>query len=459
MPNTVACVLAAGKGTRMKSRMPKVLHGFGGRTLVGHVLHALQKTEVNQVQVVIGHGAEAVEANLSGQGVGIIYQHDQKGTGHAVQQVAPALQNFTGTLLVVNGDMPLITPQTIQQLLDRHHSEGAKASLVTARLADPTGYGRVFLKSDGSIERIIEHRDCTPEERLHPLVNAGVYCFDWQTLWPILKNLSNNNDQGEYYLTDVIAQLAPAFALEIEDEREILGVNNRLQLAEVAEIYYQRILQHWMLEGVTILDPRSTTIEDTVQLEPDVVIEPQTHLRGTTVIRSGASLGPNSLIVDSEIGAESVVRYSVIERSRTGSQCAIGPYSHIRDGAVIGDHCRIGNFVEIKKSTLGNHTNSSHLSYLGDATLGERVNIGAGTITANYDGFRKNPTIIGNGTKTGSNSVLIAPITLGENVNVGAGSVVTKDVPDGALVVARAKQVVKENWKPKNLIPPSPPSL
>ena len=441
-------VLAAGKGTRMKSSMPKVLHPLGGRSLVECVLDSLG--EVNPVYrlVIVGYGADDVKAAL-GHLADLIFveQTEQLGTGHAVQQVLPVLKDFEGDLLVLNGDVPLLRPSTLRQMVEVHQEQKNEATLLTAQFIDPTGYGRVFCNDNNIVTEIIEHRDCSEAQRQNRRINAGVYCFKWSTLAAILPDLKADNDQKEYYLTDVVKELSPVMAVNVEDPQEIQGINDRKQLAQAYSILQDRIKDDWMTAGVTLIDPDSITIDITVTLEPDVVVEPQTHLRGKTVIGRGSRIGPGSLIEDSDIGANVTVLYSTISDSQVGTNTRVGPYAHLRGQAVIGDGCRIGNFVEIKKSTLGDRANVAHLSYLGDATLGDQVNVGAGTITANYDGVKKHPTVIGDRTKTGSNSVLVAPVTIGADVTIGAGSVITRNVDDDCLAVARTKQTTIPGWR------------
>lgn len=445
-------ILAAGRGTRMKSSLPKVLHSVGGKSMVERVLDSVADLNPSHTIIVVGFGQDQVKAALAHiPGLTFVEQTEQLGTGHAVQQVIPHLEGFEGDLLVLNGDVPLLRPVTIQTLVKTHQNKGNAATLLTAQFTDPTGYGRVFCTEQNLITEIVEHRDCSPTQRQNPRINAGVYCFNWARLMTVLPHLSADNDQQEYYLTDVVKDLTPAMAVDVEDCQEIFGINSRKQLAEAYNLLQDRIKDYWMAAGVTLIDPDSTTIDTTVQIEPDVVIEPQTHLRGKTVVSTGSRIGPGSLIENSQIGAYATVAFSVVSDSTVGNGTRVGPYAHLRGEAVVGDNCRIGNFVEIKKSTLGTGTNVAHLSYLGDATLGNKVNVGAGTITANYDGYRKHPTVIGDRTKTGSNSVLVAPLTIGSDVTIAAGSVVRKDAPDNCLVVSRAPQKNHEGWQPKHL--------
>ncbi len=451
-------ILAAGKGTRMKSDLPKVLHSLGSKTLVERVLDSLSGIDVERCLVVVGHQADLVrsqlaEVTINGKSLEFVEQTEQLGTGHAVQQVLKPLKGFEGDLLVLNGDVPLLRPSTLQGMLDAHRDAASAATLLTAQLPNPTGYGRVFCDESGdqlAVQEIIEHRDCSPEQRKNNRINAGIYCFRWADLSAILPDLSNDNDQQEYYLTDVLGTLRPAIAVDVENPQEIWGINDRVQLSAAYQVLQQRIKEKWMRVGVTILDPASVTIDDAVELVADVVIEPQTHLRGNTQIAAGAVIGPGSLVENAVIGADAMVLHSVVVDSAVGASTRVGPFAHLRGKAVTGDRCRIGNFVELKKTTLGDRTNVSHLSYLGDATVGTGSNIGAGTITANYDGVNKHKTVIGDRTKTGSNSVLVAPITLGNDVTVGAGSTITKDVQDDALVVARSRQMVKPGWRLKS---------
>jgi bifunctional UDP-N-acetylglucosamine pyrophosphorylase/glucosamine-1-phosphate N-acetyltransferase len=444
-------ILAAGKGTRMKSNLPKVLHQMGGRSLLEWVLNSCSELQPVRHLVIVGYQGDLVREALtklddedpSLPELEFVEQPEQLGTGHAIQQLLPHLQGFQGDLLILNGDVPLLRPETLKHLLKTHREHQAPATILTAHMPNPNGYGRVFCNGQNILQQIVEDRDCSPAQKQNRRINAGVYCFRWADLAEVLPRLTAENDQKEYYLTDAVNFLDPVMIVDVEDYQEILGINDRKQLATAYNILQTRIKDQWMTAGVTLIDPDSITIDDTVQLEPDVVIEPQTHLRGKTLIRSGSRIGPGSLIENSQIGRQVTVLYSVIANSTIADGSQIGPYAHFRGPVAIGSRCRIGSFVEIKNSTFGDKTNVAHLSYIGDATIGNQVNIGGGTITANYDGFKKHRTIIGDRTKTGVNNSLVAPITIGEDVIIGAGSTITEDVPDDCLALGRARQLIK----------------
>lgn len=441
-------ILAAGRGTRMKSDLPKVLHSLGGKSLVERVLGNLSQIDPVRCFVIVGYEGDRVQAALQHYpNVEFVEQTEQLGTGHAVQQLLPHLEGFEGDLLVLNGDVPLIRAETLKMLMQTHKHKQNSATLLTAQLPNPRGYGRVFCDGRDMLKQIVEDRDCTTAQKQNCRVNAGVYCFHWQDLEKALPQLRTDNDQGEYYLTEVIQYMPSVMAVDVEDYQEIFGINDRKQLATAYQILQDRVKDDWMAAGITFIDPDSTTIDDTVQLQPDVTVEPQTHLRGNTTIGARSRIGPGSLIEDSEIGENVSVLYSVVSDSSVAANTRIGPYAHLRGRASVGTGCRVGNFVEVKNSTLGNGVNAAHLSYLGDATLGNRVNVGAGTITANYDGVSKHPTYIGNGSKTGANSVLVAPLTIGEDATIAAGSVITDNVQNDALAIARARQTVKPGWR------------
>ena len=441
-------VLAAGKGTRMKSDLPKVLQPLAGSTLVQRVLASCQGLAPQRRLLIVGHQADRVQATLAADaGLEFVLQQPQLGTGHAVQQLLDPLAGFEGDLLVLNGDVPLLRPETLELLLSRHRSSGAAVTLLTARLADPTGYGRVVANAAGEVSAIVEHRDCNDEQRRIDLINAGIYCFNWAKLAAVLPELTTDNDQGELYLTDTVALLSPAVHVEVADADELNGINDRLQLAQCEAVLQQRLREHWMREGVTFVDPASCTLSEGTRFGRDVVVEPQCHFRGQAVIGTGCRIGPGCLIDNATLGERVEVVYSVVREARIENDGAIGPFAQLRPGAQLAEGCRVGNFVEIKNSTLAPGVKVNHLSYIGDADLGTGVNVGAGTITANYDGVRKHRTVIGAGSKTGANSVLVAPITLGDGVTVGAGSTLTRDVPSGALAIGRARQLVRENWQ------------
>ncbi|MFN5239733.1 MAG: bifunctional UDP-N-acetylglucosamine diphosphorylase/glucosamine-1-phosphate N-acetyltransferase GlmU [Aphanizomenon sp.] len=446
----VVAILAAGKGTRMKSNLPKVLHSLGGKSLIERVIESAEPLLPDRRLVIVGYQSQEVKtATDSIYGVEFVEQTVQLGTGHAIQQLLPYLEGYTGDLLILNGDVPLLRTETLKNLLQIHQENQNSCTILSAQLPNPQGYGRVFRNSEGIVQKIVEDKDCTPNQRENDRVNAGIYCFHWPDLAEILPHLQANNAQKEYYLTDAVTQVGKVMAVDVEDYQEILGINDRLQLATANDILQRRIKEKWLLAGVTLIDPTSITIDETVELFADVIIEPQTHLRGKTVIQAGSRIGPGSLIENSQLGENVTVLYSVVTDSIIQSQTRIGPYAHLRGHTEVGIGCRIGNFVELKNTQLGDRTNVAHLSYLGDTKTGTQVNVGAGTITANYDGVKKHKTIIGDRTKTGSNSVLVAPITLGNDVYIAAGSTVTEDVPDDSLVIARSRQVVKPGWKMK----------
>lgn len=441
-------ILAAGRGTRMKSDYPKVLHTLGGRSLLERAINSCALINPARFLVIVGYQGDLVKQALSHfDDLEFVEQSEQLGTGHAIQRLLPILTDFQGDLLVLNGDVPLLRPETINELLITHKKHANAATLLTAHLPNPKGYGRVFCDGQNLVTQIVEDKDCNAAQKQNHRINAGIYCFNWQKLARVLPQLTANNSQNEYYLTEVFNYLEQVMAQDIPDYLEIVGINDRQQLATAYDILQTRVKNAWMIKGVTMVAPDTITVDDTVQLHPDVVIEPQTHLRGNTVIGAGSRIGPGTLIENSQIGNNVSVLYSVVTDSIVESNTRVGPYAHLRSHATIGQGCRVGNFVEIKNTAIGSQTNIAHLSYLGDATLGEQVNIGAGTITANYDGVKKHPTTIGDRSSTGANSVLVAPVNLGEDVTVAAGSVVTKDVPDDSLVISRPPQVVKPGWR------------
>ena len=443
-------ILAAGKGTRMVSNLPKVLHKVSGKTLLNRIIDTSKKLNPDKIFVVIGHKPELVkESILNDRKVEIVLQEPQLGTGHAVQVLSKKFNKFKGNLLILNGDVPLIKTESLKELLKVHSLRDADVSLITTEKENPFGYGRVF-KKDNFIEKIVEEKDCSSNEKKHKLINAGIYCFNWERLNKIIDNLESNNNQKEFYITDTISLLKKAISYEILDEEEILGINNRIDLAKCEEIMQKKIKKKHMLNGVTFLNPESSSVSEESEIGRDVIIEANSHLRGATKIADNCIIGPNSLIEDSMIGKQTKVLNSTILNSEIMENVFIGPYSHIRPGCSISSNCKIGNFVEIKNSIINKSVKINHLSYVGDCNVGEFTNIGAGTITANFDGFKKNKTNIGKNCNVGSNSVFIAPVNLGNSVTIGAGSVINKNVKSDSLAISRVKQLNIDNWKKVN---------
>ncbi|HEY7980488.1 MAG TPA: bifunctional UDP-N-acetylglucosamine diphosphorylase/glucosamine-1-phosphate N-acetyltransferase GlmU [Candidatus Eremiobacteraceae bacterium] len=429
-----AIVLAAGKGTRMKSRTPKVLHELCGRTMLAHVLKTVGAAGASDVLAVINPELREACAAL---GIASVVQEPQLGTGHAMQLAMAAVRGDDLPVLVVSADMPLLTAELLEAVVAARAVHNAPLAMVTAHVPLPTNFGRI-VRQGGRVMRIVENADCTLAERSIDEVNAGVYCFDSSTLRRHLAQLKPNNKQGELYVTDCIAAIVDEGGridtVDSEDRRLVMGVNNRVELAAARAVMQESILQRHMLAGVTVVDPASTYVGVDVTIEPDVTILPQSHLMGATGVARGSVLGPSVQLDNAQIGEECVIRWSVIKDSTVGAHVTIGPFAHLRDGAVVEDGAHIGNFVELKKTRMGRGAKAGHLAYLGDATLGAKVNIGAGTITCNYDGTTKHATEIGEGAFIGSNSSLVAPVKIGAGAKTGAGSVVTHDVPPGEQV-------------------------
>jgi bifunctional UDP-N-acetylglucosamine pyrophosphorylase/glucosamine-1-phosphate N-acetyltransferase len=449
-PPTAGIILAAGKGTRMKSDLPKALHEVAGLPMVRLIADAVRAAGVERPIVVVGHRGDLVRASLGDAQFEFVEQADQKGTGHAAMMAMPLLAGFDGPVLVVPGDAPLITSETLARLVEDMGSQSAQAAMATFVTVEPQGYGRIVRGADGSVEAIVEDRDATPEQRKILEVNPAVYCFQAGALRETLPTLRNDNSQGEYYLTDVVSAIRQSggkvYATVFDDPDEFMGVNDRWQLAEASRVMRLRLLRSHAVNGVTIVDPSSTYIGADVVIEPDVILQPMTTVSGKTRIAAGSMVGPNSWVKDSVIGANCQVFMSHVDQvvMEDGSRC--GPFSNLRPGTKLGPDVKIGNFVEIKNSQIGSSTAVSHLSYIGDATVGDSTNIGAGTITCNYDGFEKNRTEIGSRAFIGSNSTIIAPRSIGDGAIVAAGSVVTMDVPGDALAIGRSKQENKEEW-------------
>ncbi|SFJ35437.1 bifunctional UDP-N-acetylglucosamine diphosphorylase/glucosamine-1-phosphate N-acetyltransferase GlmU [Thermoflavimicrobium dichotomicum] len=452
MQDLFAVILAAGKGTRMKSNKHKVLHQICGKPIIDHILDSLDKLGAAKTILVVGHLKESVQEHL-GDRVIFAEQKEQLGTAHAVLQAKPILANKAGVTLVLNGDHPLFTVDTLAKLVEEHKRSGAAATVLTARLDDPTGYGRIVRRADGSVERIVEHKDASEEERQINEINTGTFCFDNEKLFSVIGLVNNDNAQGEYYLPDVLSILQEQgekiAAKVMDDISEAMGVNDRVQLAQAEAVMRQRILRKHMLNGVTIVDPAHTYIDADVEIGPDTIIEPGTFLRGKTVIGSGCHIGPHSDLTDVAVADDTTVKYAVIDGSQIDEQAKIGPFTYIRPGSHIGAQTKIGCFVDVKKAQIGKGTKISHLAYVGDAEVGENVNIACGVITVNYNGVDKNRTIIQDGAFVGCNTNLIAPVTVEKGAYVAAGSTITKDVPENALAIARERQVNKLDYVPK----------
>ncbi len=452
MSNLYAIVLAAGQGTRMKSKKSKVMHQVNGEPMIGHVVNTLQKLGVEEIVVVVGHQGESIQEYF-GNRVQFVWQQEQLGTAHAVKQAKLLLQGKEGTTLVVMGDTPLITLDTLELLVNEHKQKNAKATILTTMVDNPTGYGRILRDSQDKVYGVVEEKDANAEQKLITEINTGTYVFDNQKLFTSLDKVDNNNAQGEYYLPDVISILVNAqemiAAYSTIKSWEIIGINDRVALAEAEKLMRKHInLQH-MKAGVTIIDPDTTYIENEVEIGMDTIIYPQTYLKGKTKIGSEAVIGPDVDMIDTTVGSFVTITHSVVMSSYIEDSVKVGPYAYIRPGTYIHESAKIGDFVEVKNSTIGKGTKIPHLSYIGDTTLGNNVNIGAGTITVNYDGFKKHRTEVGDNAFVGCNSNLVAPVTIGKDVYVAAGSTITDHVPDYGLAVARARQVNKEDYVKK----------
>ena len=450
-------VLAAGQGTRMKSRLPKVLHPIGGRTLVGHVLATASQLGAETVEVVVRHERDQVVAALAAEHpeAVIVDQDDIPGTGRAVQVALDALpEGFDGDVLVLSGDVPLLEAETLQALVDGHRAAAAAATILSAIVDDPTGYGRVIRDAAGDVARIVEQKDADDAEKATREINAGVYVFRAGLLRTELAQVTTDNAQGEMYLTTVIGLLRAhdeKVAVEIAaDTTATFGINDRVQLAEAARTLNDRIVRRWQREGVTIQDPATTWIDDDVTLAPDVTVLPNTHILRASTVASGAVIGPDTTLVSCEVGEDAEVRRSEATLAVIGARATVGPFSYLRAGTTLGDEGKIGAYVETKNAQIGEGSKVPHLSYVGDATVGRGVNLGASTITANYDDVNKHRTEIGDEVHTGSHTVLVAPVRLGAGAKTGAGAVVRKDVPAGALAMSVAPQRNIEGWVQKN---------
>ena len=452
MQETVAVILAAGKGTRMKSALPKVLHAVGGQSMLRHVMTAAEQAGAKRTIVVVGFGGDQVQAEI-GAAAEYVLQAEQLGTGHAMMQAQPALAGYTGTVLLLCGDTPLLTGNTLQKLVAAHQQSDAAATVLTAIPADATGYGRILRDKSGQVLGIVEQKDATTEQKQIGEINTGIYCFEAASLFAALAGLTCNNAQQEYYLTDVLAILAQAGqrvgAVEVADFQETLGINSRLQLAEAEKILRQRKLLELMDSGVTVMDPASTFVDASVAIGEDTVLYPFTWLEGETTIGRNCRIGPNSRIADSQLGDAVTLHFSYAHECKIADGVTVGPYVHLRPDAELAAGVKVGNFVEVKNSRVGVGSKLPHLSYIGDADIGSGVNIGCGTITVNYDGKKKHRTVVGDTAFVGCNSNLVAPVSVGAGSYIAAGSTITKDVPDGALGVGRARQSNIAGWVEK----------
>ena len=450
--NVTVVILAAGLGTRMKSKKAKVLHEAGGDTLLNHIIRAaLHVAPAEQIVAVVGHQAAQVRASVSEPGVRFAEQPEQKGTGHAVLCARSQAETASGQILILNGDGPLLRPETLLRLVENVHPGASGGSIVTTQLADPTGYGRILRDAHGLVAAVVEQKSATPEQRQIQEINPGLYCFDAALFWKYIGEVTPDNAANEYYLTDMVEILTrhghPVAPLLVDDETELLGINTRVELAFADKILRTRKARELMLDGVTIENPESVTIDVQVTVAADSVIEANVQLRGQTHIGTGCRIGTGSVLRSCQLGDDvTILPYVVAEASAIGAKASVGPFSRLRMHAEAGESSHIGNFVELKKTKLGRGAKAGHLAYLGDSTIGADVNIGAGTITCNYDGQKKHQTHIGDGAFVGSNSTLVAPVSIGSGAYTAAGSVITKNVEPDALAIGRARQESKPQW-------------
>ncbi|MFO7767154.1 MAG: bifunctional UDP-N-acetylglucosamine diphosphorylase/glucosamine-1-phosphate N-acetyltransferase GlmU [Pelovirga sp.] len=447
----VAVVLAAGKGTRMRSARPKVLHSLCGRPMLHYPLESARRAGFDQLKVVVGHGADQVKEAFADQPIDWVVQTDQLGTGHALMCAADTLRGYSGPLLLLCGDVPLMKPETVQKLYAYHQHEEAAVTVLSARMADPYGYGRIIRDSE-QILGIVEERDADEDQRLVTEINSGTYLFDSAFVLSALQGLNKNNAQGEYYLTDVVAaavaQGRQTRALCVDDPTEVMGINDRRQLAEAEVLMRWKINADLMYAGVTMIDPTTVYIDEGVELGNDTLIHPNVHLHGKTSIGSNCIIEPGVVVTDSRIAAGTHLKAgSVIDASDIGPDSTIGPMAHLRPGSSLSGRNKIGNFVEMKKSILGEGSQASHLTYIGDAEVGRNVNFGCGTITCNYDGVSKHQTTIEDDVFIGSDTQFVAPVHIGRNSLIAAGSTITKDVPADALALSRVDQKNIEGWR------------
>jgi bifunctional UDP-N-acetylglucosamine pyrophosphorylase/glucosamine-1-phosphate N-acetyltransferase len=457
MPDLHVVILAAGKGTRMKSSIPKVLHEVAGRSLIDRVIDTAEALEPASITLVVGHAADRLRTHLASRSqLQFVVQEPQLGTGHALLQTAPVLKGRTGTVVLLSGDVPLLTADSLRALVGAHDQADAAATVLTAIFDRPYGYGRI-VRTDGRIARIVEERDATKTQRQIREINSGIYAFDVAPLFDALENIGKDNAQGEYYLPDLVGiyrrRKKIVTTATIENGVEIRGINSRTELAEVSKMVRQQKNEELMAAGVTLIDPSTTYIDSNVEIGADTVIHPCVFIEGGTRIGAACEIHAGTRIVNSTIGERVVIRnHTVITDSTVRDGATVGPFAHLRPAADVGEDAHIGNFVELKKTTLGKGSKANHLTYLGDATVGSGVNVGAGTITCNYDGKTKHPTVIEDGAFIGTDTSLVAPVKVGRGAYIAAGSTITSDVPAGALGIARGKQENKEGWVEKRKI-------
>ncbi|MDT8423662.1 MAG: bifunctional UDP-N-acetylglucosamine diphosphorylase/glucosamine-1-phosphate N-acetyltransferase GlmU [Desulfuromonadales bacterium] len=446
-----AVILAAGQGTRMKSQLPKVLHPLAGQPLAAWPLNLAEELRCQPQVMVVGHGSERVKAAFSERDVQFVEQREQLGTGHALLCAAAALENFSGTLLLFCGDVPLLKKTTIETLLHRHHAAGAAVSVLTTLMPDPTGYGRI-IRENGAVTAIVEEKDASSEQQQVHEINTGIYAFAAPFVFTALRQVGRGNAQGEYYLTDIIgiarSQGKTVCAIATDDTDEAMGINDRVQLAHAATLVRRRINEQLMRAGVTLIDPATTYIDATVTIAADTLVHPNVHLCGTTCIGADCIIEPGAVITDCRLGDYVHIKSgSVLTGAEVGNGCTIGPMAHLRPQTVLVGNNKLGNFVETKKAVFGEKSQASHLTYIGDAEVGKNVNFGCGTITCNYDGSNKYKTIVEDDVFVGSDTQLIAPVTIGRNSLIGAGSTITEDVPPNALALSRVRQKIVPGWR------------
>jgi bifunctional UDP-N-acetylglucosamine pyrophosphorylase / glucosamine-1-phosphate N-acetyltransferase len=452
---TNVVILAAGLGTRMKSKRAKVLHRAGGLSLIEHVVHAAAAiAPSNNATVVVGHQSDQVRALLTSSGVRFIDQPEQKGTGHALLACRDSLAAQPGLVVVLYGDCPLLSPATLTELVRRQSASDAAATLITTRLNDPTGYGRIVFGEEGDVRAIVEDKAATPAQLAIPFINSGIYCFRADLLWKHLVEIKPDNPAHEYYLTDIVEILGRAghtvAAMEVENSAELLGINTRVELAAVDKIFRERKVQELMLEGVTIEKPETVTIDSCVRIGQDSIVGPFAQILGGTVIGEDCRIGACSIVENSTLGSGvEIAAFTCVADSHIETGAKLGPFARLRQGNHVGRDARIGNFVELKNTRFGAGAKANHLAYLGDSEIGDHTNIGAGTITCNYDGVSKHKTQIGKDAFVGSNSTLVAPLEIGDGSYIGAGSVITHSVPPEALAIGRSRQANKEGWAAK----------